>query len=165
MKNTSKNNIHIFWDDEFHGKENADLLINSIFLTKKFEKISNKFLIKVFLVSDEEIKELNHKFLDNNYETDVLSFNYYDGWKNGKLSENMELFPGEDNIDELGELYLSMPQISKQAKENNLTFAKDLSTMAIHGTLHLLGYNHEEINEEKIMFSKTDKILSLMNLD
>ena len=31
--------------------------------------------------------------------------------------------------------------------------------MAIHGTLHLLGYNHEVLNEEKIMFSKTDKIL------
>ena len=101
MKKTYKNNIHIFWNDEFQDKENTDLLINSIFLTKNFEKISNKFLIKVFLVSNEEIKELNHKFLDNNYETDVLSFNYYDGWKNGKLSENMELFPGEDNIDEL----------------------------------------------------------------
>ena len=165
MQTTSKNNIHIFWDEEIQTKENTDLIINSIFSTKKFEKISNKFLIKVFLVGDVEIKELNHKFLGNNHETDVLSFNYYDGWKNGKLLENMELFPGEENTDELGELYLSLSQISKQAKENKLTFAKELSTMAVHGTLHLLGYNHEEINEEKIMFSKTDKILSLMNLD
>jgi|TARA_B110000263_G_scaffold54024_2_gene45413 probable rRNA maturation factor len=165
MKTTFKNNIHIFWDYEFKEKPDTDLLLKSIFLTKKFEKISNKFLIKVFLVGDLEIKELNHKFLGNNHETDVLSFNYYDGWENGKISNSVELFPGEDNIDELGELYLSVPQISKQAKENNITFVKELSRMAVHGTLHLLGYNHEEINEEKIMFSKTDKILSLMNLD
>ena len=47
----------------------------------------------------------------------------------------------------------------QQAKENDVSSLKELSTMAIHGTLHLLGYNHEVLNEEKIMFSKTDKIL------
>ena len=36
--------------------------------------------------------------------------------------------------------------------------------MAVHGTLHLLGYNHEVLNEEKIMFSKTSKILENISL-
>ena len=165
MKTISKNNIHIFWDDKYEKEKNADLIINSIILTKKFEKISKKFIIKVFLVTSKEIKILNKKFLGNNYETDVLSFNYYEGWKNGELLKTGDLFPGEDSFDELGELYISTPKILKQAKENNITFAKELSTMAVHGTLHLLGYNHEEIYEEKIMFSKTDKILDLMTLD
>jgi probable rRNA maturation factor len=165
MKSISKNNIHVFWDDQDQREDNTDLIINSIILTKKSEKISKKFIIKVFLVTSKEIKILNNKFLGNNYETDVLSFNHYDGWKNGELLEPVGLFPGEDSYDELGELYISIPKILKQAKENNITFAKELSTMAVHGTLHLLGYNHEEIYEEKIMFSKTDKILDLMDLD
>ena len=66
MKTISKNNIHIFWDDKYEKEENADLIINSIILTKKFEKISKKFIIKVFLVTSKEIKILNQKILGNN---------------------------------------------------------------------------------------------------
>mgnify|MGYP000630758038 CR=1 FL=1 len=55
--------------------------------------------------------------------------------------------------------YISIPKIISQAKENGVSFTKELSTMAIHGALHLLGYNHEDILEEKTMFSKTDEIL------
>ena len=115
-------------------------------------------------MDNNQIKELNNQYLENNYETDVLSFNFYDGWKDGKIVEKKGLFPGEENLNELGELYLSIPKIIQQSKENNVTFLKELSTMAVHGTLHLLGYNHEVLNEEKIMFSKTSKILENISL-
>ena len=116
--------------------------------------------IDVYLVDSSEIKDLNYKFLNNNYETDVLSFNFYEGWKDGSLEKSESLFPGEKSEEGIGEIYISIPKIKSQAKENSVSFAKELSTMAIHGALHLLGYNHEEILEEKIMFSKTEKILN-----
>ena len=75
------------------------------------------------------------------------------------------MFPGEDSKKEIGEIYISIPKIEKQSLENGVSFSKELSTMAIHGALHLLGYNHEDILEEKIMFSKTDEILKSIILE
>ena len=87
----------------------------------------------MYFVDNNQIKELNNQYLKNNYETDVLSFNFYDGWKDGKIIEKKGLFPGEENLNELGELYLSIPKIIQQSQENNVTFLKELSTMAVHG--------------------------------
>ena len=164
MGTTSKNNINITWDDENDWGKFSELIIDSIHTTLAFEKIEKTLIINVYFVDNNQIKELNNQYLKNNYETDVLSFNFYDGWKDGKIIEKKGLFPGEENLNELGELYLSIPKIIQQSQENNLTFLKELSTMAVHGTLHLLGYNHEVLNEEKIMFSKTSKILENISL-
>ena len=89
------------------------------------------------------------------------SDNYQAQSQNG---ENPYSEINSENLNELGELYLSIPKIIQQSQENNVTFLKELSTMAVHGTLHLLGYNHEVLNEEKIMFSKTSKILENISL-
>lgn len=159
MLRVTKNNINISWDENYDWKDFSNIVLKSIFSTLKFENSEKSLIIDVFFIDNNEMKKLNEKYLGNNYETDVLSFNYYDGWKNGKLLTKDGLFPGEENLNELGELFLSIPKILQQAKENDVSSLKELSTMAIHGTLHLLGYNHEVLNEEKIMFSKTDKIL------
>ena len=159
MLRVTKNNINISWDENYDWKDFSNIVLKSIFSTLKFESIEKRLIIDVYFIDNKEMKKLNDKYLGNNYETDVLSFNYYEGWKNGKLLTKDGLFPGEENLNELGELFLSIPKILQQAKENDVSSLKELSTMAIHGTLHLLGYNHEVLNEEKIMFSKTDKIL------
>jgi len=154
-----KDNILVSCERASLWNEYFDLIIRSISSTKNFEAIDNNLKINVHLIDNDQIKKLNSQFLNKNYETDVLSFNFYEGWKNGKYTKDSHLFPGEDSIDEIGEIYLSVPKIITQAKENGVSFSKELSTMAIHGALHLLGYNHEDILEEKIMFSKTDEIL------
>ena len=65
-----------------------DLILNSVIQTKKHEKIDETYRIDIYLVDNSEIKELNHKFLNNNYETDVLSFNFYEGWKDGSFEQS-----------------------------------------------------------------------------
>ena len=67
----------------------------------------------------------------------------------GIVSEEKGLFPGEDSKKEIGEIYISIPKIEKQSLENGVSFSKELSTMAIHGALHLLGYNHEDKDKDK----------------
>ena len=161
----SKNNIFVSCDSSDSWQEYFDLIINSIEQTKKLENIKNFYKFNVYLVGNEEIKKLNAEFLNNHYETDVLSFNFYEGWKEGVLLNENSLFPGEDSINDIGEIYISIPKIQSQSLENGISFSKELSTMAIHGALHLLGYNHEDILEEKIMFSKTDEILKNIILD
>ena len=164
MKSISKRNKYIYWNNKYLWEESASLALDSIIQTIKTEKISNNYRINIYLVDQVEIKKLNYKFLNKNYATDVLSFNYYNGWKNGIPPDILEIFPDEENKDDLGEIFICVPIILKQAEENNHSFAKEMSTMAIHGTLHLLGYNHEKKNEEKIMFSKTEMIIKLLNL-
>ena len=105
MGTTSKNNINITWDDENDWGKFSELIIDSIHTTLAFEKIEKNLIINVYFVDNNQIKELNNQYLKNNYETDVLSFNFYDGWKDGKIIEKKGLFPGEENLNELGELY------------------------------------------------------------
>ena len=88
------------WKDYF------DLIINSVNHTKKYEKIDKNYRIDVYLVDNSEIKDLNYKFLNNNYETDVLSFNFYEGWKDGSLKKSESLFPGEKSEEGLSLIHI-----------------------------------------------------------
>ncbi len=164
-KSKSQDNIFVSCESSSSWEEYFDLIIKSIQTTRKSENINDSYKFNVYLIDNEEIKKLNSEFLDNHYETDVLSFNFYEGWKNGKLIDENNLFPGEDSKNEIGEIYISIPKIQTQSLENGVSFSKELSTMAVHGALHLLGYNHEDILEEKIMFSKTDEILKSIILE
>jgi len=116
--------------------------------------------ITVLLGNNEDIKSLNLKFNGLDQVTDVLSFNQNDGWENG-VPPQTDVDPfqssGEDLL--LGEIIISLPQVRKQAKQNNVAPRKELAMLIIHGILHLLGYDHAKELEKKIMFNKTSKIL------
>ncbi len=70
-------------------------------------------------------------------------------------------FGGPDNIelDRLGDIAISLPQVERQAAENGKPPERELAMLTVHGVLHLLGYDHAEPDDEKIMFGKTDVIL------
>ena len=81
--------------------------------------------ISVALVGDDEITALNREWLDHDWATDVISFNL-----NG---------PGEPP---LGDVYLGVEQAARQAAELGADPAEELVRLAVHGTLHVLGYEH-----------------------
>jgi probable rRNA maturation factor len=83
--------------------------------------------VSVALVGDGEIIELNRQWLHHDYVTDVISFNL-----NG---------PGEPP---LGDVYLGVLQAARQAAELGADPAEELLRLAVHGTLHVLGYDHPE---------------------
>ncbi|WP_413587210.1 rRNA maturation RNase YbeY [Bdellovibrio sp. HCB274] len=85
-------------------------------------------------------QKINNEFRGKDYATDVLSFDSMD--------------PSS-----FGELVLCPDVLKKQAKEHKLTFQKELGYMLLHGTLHLLGYDHETNEEDaKEMFDLQDAI-------
>ena len=94
MGTISKNNINITWDKDNDWGKFSELIIDSISTTLVYEKIEKTLIINVYFVDNNQIKELNNQYLENNYETDVLSFNFYDGWKDGKIVEKKRAFPG-----------------------------------------------------------------------
>lgn len=88
---------------------------------KNHKKLSQE--LTLVFVSSTEMKRINAKFRKMNKVTDVLSFE----------SEN-----------ELGELILCTEEIKKRAKDHELSYKEELLYNLIHGTLHLLGYDHEK---------------------
>ena len=110
-------------------------------------------MVTVLLTGDARLRELNRDFAGEDHVTDVLSFG-------AKTAEN---FPDEegDDIDRvrLGDIAISVPQTKRQAIDKGVTFERELAMLAIHGTLHLLGYDHAELYDERVMFGKTDDAL------
>ena len=60
----------------------------------------------------------------------------------------------------MGEIVISYPQAKRQAREAKKPLKAELALLVVHGVLHLLGYDHAEPQEEKIMWAKQDRILA-----
>jgi len=113
--------------------------------------------VSVAITDDEAVRKLNarHRGLDEY--TDVLSFSYtHQGHFYGNLhnlpDQNSEVefvAPGEE--DSLGEVIISYPQAERQAIEAGHSVNQELSTLVTHGTLHLLGHDHEESKDRTEM--------------
>ena len=95
----------------------------------------------VILVSDRRIAGYNQKFLGHDRPTDVLSFSL----------EEQE-----------GEVLISAETAGAQAKELHHSLEEELLTLAIHGFLHLAGYDDRKTKDRRLMFRETRRILKKM---
>lgn len=126
----------------------------------EMEQINNSE-ISISLVDDERITEFNSYYRGLEQPTDVLSFAM-----NEIDSEDVEIIFEEDSdiINTLGDIIISIPRTIKQAEEYNHSFERELAFLAVHGFLHLIGYDHSTEVEEAEMFSKQENILNNLNL-
>ncbi len=117
------------YDDQ---KQYQSIVTQIIKLGYKYLKLTEKTVISVILVTDEEIHELNKQYRGMDKPTDVLSF------------ENI------DDLVEIGDVFISIDTVTKQAKELQHSFEYELAFIALHGFLHCLGYDHitDSDNEE-----------------
>ena len=117
--------------------------------------------VTVLLSDDNRLRELNLQFNSEDSVTDVLSFNDVDGWHNGTPPPELDdgfIAPGEKP--RLGEIVISVEQTRRQAEERSVPFDRELAMLTVHGVLHLLGYDHADPEEERVMFGKTDAVLA-----
>ena len=103
----------------------------------------------VILVNNEYIHELNRDYRHIDRPTDVITF---------ALEDNKD-FPGYD-VRILGDIYISVDKAKSQALEYGHSFKREICFLAVHGFLHLLGYDHMNKHDEEIMFSKQELILN-----
>ena len=96
--------------------------------------------VTVVLVDDPYIRQLNHKYRHLDRATDVLSFDMDDG-------------PGPDG-ETLGEVYVSVDRARDQAARYHVSLDEELQRLVVHGCLHLLGYDHHNASERKVMREK-----------
>ncbi len=102
-------------------------------------------VVNLVFVTDAQMKKLNSRFRGINRTTDVLSFNIDDEATDGEV---------------FGEVYISVPQADRQAKQIGHSAWEEYLRLACHGFLHLFGYDHEKTDEEALMRSREDKYLA-----
>jgi probable rRNA maturation factor len=83
--------------------------------------------VSVTLLEDVAIERLNREYLRHEGPTDVISFALHD--------------PGEPP---LGDVYIGLDQAVRQAREHGVDLQEELTRLAVHGTLHVMGYDHPD---------------------
>ena len=66
--------------------------------------------------------------------------------------------------DILGDIIISIPRVIEQAKEYNHSFERELAYMTVHGFYHLMGYDHMEEEEKKVMREKEENVLKQLDI-
>ncbi len=109
--------------------------------------------VNLSIVSDHEMKKINHEHRGIDKSTDVLSFPLNENPRRG----DYDLFEGRL---ELGDIIIADGVCAIQAHENHLNFSQEFVHLFTHGFLHLCGYDHEENEEEdKLMRGLEDQIM------
>ena len=120
--------------------------------------------VSINFVSDEEIQKLNREFRNIDKVTDVLSFPNLNKLSNEKLKKFSKFADFDTNLLFLGDIVISKNVAKKQAREYGHSLKREVCFLALHGFLHLLGFDHIKEEEEKVMIKLQNKILNEANL-
>ncbi|QQC96107.1 rRNA maturation RNase YbeY [Mammaliicoccus sciuri] len=124
------------------------------FAAKK-EIITEEAELSISFVDEEEIQAINRDYRDKDKVTDVISFS---------LEEDEPEIEGLDMPRVLGDIIICLEVAKEQAESYNHSLSRELGFLALHGFLHLLGYDHMTEEDEKEMFSRQDEILNEFGL-
>ena len=132
-------------DDEL--KKVHEVLIHGLKKLKIDEAIFN-----VIIVYNDYIHKLNKDYRNIDRETDVITF---------ALEDDKTFNP---DIRILGDVYISIDKAKSQSVEYGHSLLRELAFLAVHGMLHLLGYDHMNKDDEKVMFTLQEEILDEMGI-
>lgn len=113
----------------------------------EFENLEN-VEFNVIFVDDDRIRQINREYRGIDRVTDVISFALED-------NENMKFEFGRL----LGDIYICTNRMKSQAKDYGHSLMREQGFLTVHGLLHLLGYDHQTEEEEKVMFERQELIL------
>ena len=102
--------------------------------------------INIIFCSDNYLLDINQRFLQHDYFTDIITFDYC---KADVLS---------------GDLFISVDSVRENSIEYCSEFSEELSRVIVHGLLHLIGYDDHSEKDRKLMRKKEDYYLSILNL-
>ena len=142
-------NVEIFneTNEEIKDLEILKPLLEFARIKENLEDTELEF--SVIIVDNKRIHEINKEYRGIDRPTDVISF---------ALEDNEEI--EFDHYRVLGDIYISIDKVKEQAKAYGHSEKRELAFLTIHGFLHLLGYDHMEPEDEKVMFGKQEEILN-----
>lgn len=135
------NKINFFFEGVEHFMSNKSSIIKYInaLIEKEIYKTGE---ISVVFCSDNYLLQINNQYLNHNYYTDIITFNYV--------------------VDKIvsGDLFISIDRIKENAIKFNSEIEKELIRVIFHGILHLIGYNDKTEEEQKIMRERENYYLN-----
>lgn len=138
---------------EFFNNYGKDLDINLValkdFIIYCLDRLSLKnVLFNVIIINNDSIHKINKEYRGIDRPTDVITF---------ALEDNKQINIPEVRV--LGDIYISYDKVISQAKEYNHSIKREICFLAVHGLLHLLGYDHMKKEDEIKMFSLQKELL------
>lgn len=162
-----KENINIELDenliDYLNNITNEDFtyyIHQIVYLALENEKINiENVSLTISMLEVEEIKKINKEYRGIDKETDVLSFPIFDKIELDDIKKQKDANKLIKEL-ELGDIFLCMNVVEEHAKEYETGIFRETLYMITHGICHLLGYDHIEENDKKVMRELEEKILS-----
>lgn len=136
-------------DNEVLELEKLNSYIDYVVKELELEKCE----FNIIIIDNERIHEINNMYRGVDRETDVISF---------ALEDNMDVEYKDFRL--LGDIYISIEKCYQQAEEYGHSREREICFLATHGILHLLGYDHMELDDEKKMFDLQNKLLDGYNI-
>ena len=129
-------------DFVFKGKAKNNAWLRLV-AESEIRRIGN---ISIIFCSDNYILDINRKYLEHDYFTDIITFDYCEG---DRLS---------------GDLFISVDSVRENAVEYKTDFRDELNRVMVHGILHLIGYDAHTDEDIAVMRSKENYYLSLLDV-
>lgn len=118
-------------------------VLKTIHQIAEVEKVSFGFLNFAFC-SDDHLLEINKQYLNHDYYTDIITFQYDD----------------DDQVS--SDIIISVDRVKDNACENSVPFINELYRIILHGVLHLSGFKDKTPDEKAVMTSKEDQYLAFL---
>lgn len=130
-------------DFDLTQADKISLWLQNVAKSENFE-ISD---LNYVFVSDEELYEMNVKYLNHNTLTDIITFNYV------------------ENEIVSGDIFISVDRVKENAVVFNVSFENELLRVMVHGLLHLMNYNDKTDEEQELMTLKEDEKLKMFHVE
>ncbi len=139
---------HRTWNIE--GKEHAryaSLIRATCIRACKLARCPKESAVSVVFVGDKKMRELNLKYRGKDKTTNVLAFS------------GSSQFTVHSSQFDLGDVFISLSEAKREAEKYGWTIQYEIARLALHGFLHLLGYDHEKDKDAEVMEGIEEKIL------
>ena len=154
--------LEIYFEDETARVDDKieDLIRKLLNHAAKEEELAGELEVSVTFMTDVDIQKVNATYRGKNVPTDVISFALEE------LTEGeVAIIPEEGMPTALGDILISVETAERQAGEYGHDFNREIGFLALHGFLHLLGYDHITEEEEAEMFGRQKEILASFGLE
>lgn len=141
-----KNSQRSITIDTAHLKKDAQIVLDAL----KY----GDFDLGIWLTTNRTIHRYNRDYRHKNKPTDILSFPFYPELKAGE-----RIVAASDEEKNLGDLIISLEYVQADAKKLGVTFEQRMKRLLVHGICHLLGYDHIEDADYKVMYKKEMALL------
>lgn len=136
-----------------------EMLINKVleecFVVENMQ--DSKLYVDITLTNPQNIKKLNNQYRNIDKETDVLSFPMFEKNEISKVKNT-------EYRESLGDIVISIDRVKEQAVEYEHSFEREFAYMVVHGFYHLVGEDHIEEADKKVMREKEENILKRLQI-